>query len=158
MKFTIWIVLIALGVMTSAALAATVRVITEDAVIRKERRFFAPAVARVRYGAALEELSRQGDWLRVNYQGKRGWIHVSAVQEPKIDLGTLAGGQAQQTSQDEIALAGKGFTPEVEKAFQEKNPNLRYDAVNQVSLHKVSEQKLESFFRAGNLKEPGGGS
>ncbi len=158
MKLKIWIILVALGVMTSAALAATVRVITEDAVIRKERRFFSPPVARVRYGTALEELSRHGDWLRVKYQGKQGWIHSSAVHEPKIDLGTLAGGQAQQTSQDEIALAGKGFTPEVEKAFRGRNPKLRYDEVNQVASYRVSEQKLESFFRAGNLKEPGGGS
>ncbi len=83
---------------------------------------------------------------------------MSAVQEQKFRLSSLAGGQAEEASRDEVALAGKGFTPEVEKAFREKNPQMRYDLVNQVESYKVDDQKLQAFIRAGNLKEPGGGS
>jgi hypothetical protein len=53
-------------------------------------------------------------------------------------------------------LAGKGFTPDVEKAFHNKNPNMRYDLVNQVQSFKINELQLLEFLRAGNLKEPGG--
>ena len=113
-------------------------------------------VVRAPYGAVLEESRREGDWFRVSYQGKQGWVHVSAVQEQKFDLSSLAGGRARDTSQEEIALAGKGFTPEVEKAFRDKNPKMRYDLVNQVQSYKVDEQKLQAFLKAGNLKEPGG--
>ncbi len=151
------IFILGLCFMSSLALAATVKVITQEAVIRKDKRFFAPAVARAPYGSVIQELSREGDWLRVSYQGKQGWIHVSAVQEQKFQLSSLAGGQAQETSHDEVALAGKGFTPEVEKAFREKNPKMRYDLVNQVQSYKVDEQKLQAFLQGGNLKEPGGG-
>jgi hypothetical protein len=153
-----WILLLGLCFMTSVALAATVKVITQEAVIRKDKRFFAPAVTRVPYGSVIQESGREGDWLRVSYQGKEGWIHVSAVQEQKFQLSSLAGGKAQEASRDEVALAGKGFTPEVEKAFREKNPKMRYDLVNQVQSYKVDEQKVQSFLQAGNLKEPGGGS
>ncbi len=86
------------------------------------------------YGSAIQQLGREGDWLRVSYQGKEGWVHISAVQEQKIQLSPLAGGQAQEASQDEVALAGKGFTPEVEKAFREKNPKMRYDLVNESTI------------------------
>jgi hypothetical protein len=158
MKKKGWILLLGLCLMTSVALAATVKVITQEAVIRKDKRFFAPAVTRVPYGSLIQESGREGDWLRVSYQGKEGWIHVSAVQEQKFELSSLAGGKAQEASRDEVALAGKGFTPEVEKAFREKNPKMRYDLVNQVQAYKVDEQKIQVFLQAGNLKEPGGGS
>ena len=151
------ILILGLCLMSSAVLAATVKVITQEAVIRKDKRFFAPAVARAPYGSVIQELAREGDWLRVSYEGKQGWIHFSAVQEQKFQFSSLAGGQAQETSRDEVALAGKGFTPEVEKAFRDKNPKMRYDLVNQVQTYKVDEQKLQAFFQAGNLKEPGGG-
>ncbi len=158
MKKEGWILLLGLCFMTSLALAATVKVITQEAVIRKDKRFFAPAVVRVPYGTEIQESGREGDWLRVSYQGKQGWIHVSAVQEQKFQLSSLAGGKAQEASREEVALAGKGFTPEVEKAFREKNPKMRYDLVNQVQSYKVDEQKIQAFLQAGNLKEPGGGS
>jgi hypothetical protein len=157
MKGRTWILLLGLILISSVAAAATVKVITQEAVIRKDKRFFAPAVARVPFGAALEESGREGDWFRVSYQGKEGWIHRSAVQEPKFQLSSLAGGQAGEASRDEVALAGKGFNPEVEKAFRDKNPRMRYDLVNQVQAYRVEDQKLQAFLQAGHLREPGGG-
>jgi len=142
--------------MASVALAATLKVITQEATIRKDKRFFAPVVARVAYGEVIQELDRKGDWLRVSYRGKKGWIHISAVQEQKFELSSLSSGRAQETSREEVALAGKGFTPEVEKVFREKNPKMRYDLVNHVQGYKVAESRLQAFIRAGNLKEPGG--
>jgi len=156
MKGKAWVILLSVCLMASAAFAATVKVITQEAVIRKDKRFFAPAVARAPLGAPLEELGREGDWFRVRYQGKEGWVHKSALEEQKFRLSSLAGGRAEETSRDEVALAGKGFTPEVEKAFREKNPKMRYDLVNQVQAYQVDEQKLLAFLRAGGLREPGG--
>ena len=156
MKKKIWLWVLGLCLITSVAAAATVKVITQEAMIRKDKRFFAPALIRAPFGAALEESGREGDWFRVSYQGKEGWIHKSAVQEQKFQLSSLAGGQAEEASRDEVALAGKGFNPEVEKAFRDKNPKMRYDLVNQVQAYRVEEQRLQAFIRAGNLREPGG--
>jgi hypothetical protein len=156
MKKHVWIILLGVLLMSSVALAATVKVITQEATIRKDKRFFAPVVARAAYGEVIQELERKGDWLRVSYRGKEGWIHISAVQEQKFELSSLSTGRAQETSREEVALAGKGFTPEVEKAFREKNPKMRYDLVNLVQGYKVAESQLQVFIRAGNLREPGG--
>jgi hypothetical protein len=156
MKAKTWVILLALCLISSVAAAATVKVITQEAMIRTDKRFFSPALVRAPFGAALQELGREGDWFRVNYQGKEGWIHKSAVQEQKFQLSSLAGGQAEEASRDEVALAGKGFNPDVEKAFRDKNPKMRYDLVTQVQAYRLEEQKLQSFIRAGHLREPGG--
>ena len=157
MKAKTWVIFLGLCLTASAAFAATMKVITQDAVIRKDKRFFAPALVRAPFGASLQELGKEGDWFRVSYQGKEGWIHKGALQEQKFQLSSLAGGKAEEASRDEVALAGKGFTPEVEKAFREKNPKMRYDLVNQVQSYQVEEQRLQAFLRGGNLREPGGG-
>jgi hypothetical protein len=156
MKRKGWLILLGLCLLTSVAFAATVKVITQEAVIRNDKRFFASPVARVPYGSVIEQIGREGDWLRVSYQGKQGWIHISAVQEQKVQISPFGQGKAREASQDEVALAGKGFTPEVEKAFREKNPQMRYDLVNQVQSSKVDETSLQAFVRSGNLREPGG--
>jgi hypothetical protein len=156
MKKRLWIILLGLLMVTSGAMAETVRVITQEAMIRKDKRFFAPIVIRVPYGETIEELERQGDWLRVSYGGKKGWIHISAVQEQKFQLSSFSTEKASEASQEEVALAGKGFTPEVEKAFRDKNPKMRYDLVDQIQYVRIEDAQLQAFIRTGNLKEPGG--
>lgn len=156
MKRKVWIILLGVLMVASAALAATLKVVTQEAMIRKDKRFFAPVVARVAYGEVIQELERQGDWLRVSYRGKEGWIHISAVQEQKFQLSSLSTAKAQETTREEVALAGKGFTPEVEKAFRKKNAKMRYDLVDHVQAYKIPEPQLQAFILAGNLNEPGG--
>jgi hypothetical protein len=156
MKTKLLLILLGFFLAASGALAASYKVITQEAAIRKDKRFFAPMVTRIPYGELIEELERQGDWLRVSYKGQEGWLHISAVQEQKFRLSSLVGERAQESTKEEVALAGKGFTPDVEKAFRSENPNMRYDLVNQVQSFKISELQLLDFLRAGNLKEPGG--
>jgi len=156
MKKEVWVILLGLLIMTSGAMAETFKVITQEAIIRKDKRFFAPIVIRVPYGETIAELGRQGDWLRVSYGGKQGWIHISAVQEQKFQLSSFSTEKASEASQEEVALAGKGFTPEIEKAFRDKNPKMRYDLVDQIQSIHIEDAQLQAFIRTGNLKEPGG--
>lgn len=158
MRGKCWILAAALVLVASVAMAASVKVITQQAVIRKDKRFFAPPVVTVPYGQVLQELTREGDWLRVQYRGNQGWIHVSAVEEQKVNLSSLMTSKAKETSQDEVALAGKGFTPEVEKAFRAKNPQMKYDLVDRIENYWVSMEELHLFVRDGWLREPGGAS
>jgi hypothetical protein len=152
MKRKGWLILLGMCLLTSVAFAATVKVITQEAVIRNDKRFFA-TLSCEHLGSFIEQI-REGDWLRVSYQGKQGWIHISAVQEQKVQISPFGQGKAREASQDEVALAGKGFTPEVEKAFREKNPQMRYDLVNQVQSSKVDETSLQASC-AQKSEEPG---
>lgn len=156
MRKVFWLFL--LGFLSAAAIAeaATYRVVTEQAAIRRDRKFFAPVVARVPYGEVLQDRGRRGDWLMVSYKGRQGWIHVSAVREHTVDWSSVSGGRAAETTRDEVALAGKGFTPEVENSLRGKNPQMRYDLVTQIESHRLSDAQIENFIRAGGLREPGG--
>ena len=156
MKRQIFLILSGVIAAASIAWAATYQVITQEAIIRKDKRFFAPLVARVPYGELIEERERQGDWLRVSHKGAEGWLHASAVQEQTISLSSFSGDRAQESTKEEVALAGKGFTPDVEKAFREKNPQMRYDLVDQVQGNKITDGRLQDFIRVGNLREPRG--
>jgi hypothetical protein len=158
MRGKCWLIAAGVLLVASVATAASVKVITQQAVIRKDKRFFAPPVVAVPYGEVLQELSREGDWLRVQYRANQGWIHVSAVQEQKVELSSLMKSKAKETSQDEVALAGKGFTPEVEKAFRAKNPQMKYDLVDRIEAYRVSMEEVQLFVRDGWLREPGGAS
>jgi hypothetical protein len=155
MKKKAWVFLLGFLALASVAVAARVKIVTQEATIRKDKRFFAPAVAAVPYGTVIEELDRQGDWLRVSYQGKQGWLHASAVSQQKLDLSGFAGQRADETSREEVALAGKGFTPQVEAAMREKNPSMRYDLVDRIQGYAVPEGELLAFLQAGNLKQGG---
>jgi uncharacterized protein YraI len=139
----------------SAAVAAQYRIITRDASVRKDKRFFAPVVTRIPYGATIQDQGREGDWLRVSYKGKKGWLHIGAVQEQKFQLART--GKAREASQEEVALAGKGFSPEVERSFRAKNPGLKYKEVDRIQSYKIDDKTLQAFVQAGDLKEPGGG-
>jgi len=156
MKKIFLLILLGIFIAGSIAWAATFKVITQEAVIRKDKRFFATPVIRAPYGEMIEELERQGDWLRVSYKGAEGWLHFSAVQEQQFGLSSLSGERAQEITKEEVALAGKGFTPEVEKAFRDKNSRMRYDLVNQVQSQKINESQLQEFIRIGKLRESGG--
>ena len=46
--------------------------------------------------------------------------------------GLLTGTPAKQTSSDEAALAGKGFTPEVETGYRSKHPEMDFAQVDKI--------------------------
>ncbi|MBN2284615.1 MAG: hypothetical protein JXO48_12055 [Deltaproteobacteria bacterium] len=154
MKKTIFL-LCAFIMMTTTAAASTYTVVVQEVAFRKENRFFAPAIAWIPYGEKIESTEQKGDWLNVTYNEQRGWIHIGAVNELKVPWTALMGGRADEATRDEVALAGKGFTKEVQEAFQKENPNMRYDLVDHVESLEVSRERLEKFIKDGNLKGPG---
>lgn len=151
--------LLAIFLVPRVANAETVRVATRENAVRKDCKFFAPVAAKVSYGDALEVLSREGDWLRVRFETTEGCIHSSAVTEKKIktigkasdDKGGVDGSDA---TEEEVALAGKGFNPEVEKRYREENPDLDFDSIDSIEAYTVSESGLVKFMKEGGLKQP----
>lgn len=117
--------------------------------------FTSPPVMPVPQGAQVTLISRQGDWVQVEFQGKRGWLHKAAVAGGGPPVGglpaLLGSGPVRQTTHDEVALAGKGFTPEVEAGFRQKNPGLNYAQVDEVERFQVDPAKLQAFLQEGGL-------
>ena len=66
--------------------------------------------------------------------------------------GLITGAPVQQTSSDEVALAGKGFTPEVESGYRAKHPEMDFAQVDKIEGFKVDPATLQAFIKEGDLK------
>jgi hypothetical protein len=119
--------------------------------------FGSTPIGTVPVGAEVNVERQAGDWYKVEYDGKTGWINRQAFPAPaapsKFSLGgLLTGTPVKQTSSDEVALAGKGFTPEVESGYRAKHPEMNFAQVDKIESFKVDPATLQAFITEGDLK------
>ncbi len=154
-------VLLALGLALfllgpAAVRAETLEVVQPNQYLYPDPDFAGSPMGAVPQGSRVQVERQAGDWYKVKYQGMEGWLHRQAFPAPKPQSGfnlpgLLFGAPVKQTSSDEVALAGKGFTPEVESGYRQKHPELNFAQVDRVETFKVNPTKLESFIREGGL-------
>jgi hypothetical protein len=66
--------------------------------------------------------------------------------------GLLTGSPVKETKSDEVALAGKGFTPEVESGYRSKHPEMNFGDVDKIENFKVDTTTLQAFIKEGDLR------
>jgi len=153
----LWVLLLLLvGLLVSLnpGMAETLKVERANTQLYESPNFGSTSLCTVPPGTEVAVMSRSGDWVQVNYQGKTGWLHKTAFPQAaggKGLPGLLTGGPVRETKSDEVALAGKGFTPEVEAGYRQKNPGLNYAQVDQVEQFQVNPTQLATFTREGGL-------
>lgn len=138
----------------SPGLAETLKVERANTQLYGAPNFASSTLGTVPPGAEVAVVSRAGDWVQVNYDGKTGWLHKTAFPQAAGGVkipGLLTGGPVRESRSDEVALAGKGFTPEVEAGFRRKNPGLNYAQVDQVEKFEVNPAQMAAFLREGGL-------
>jgi hypothetical protein len=143
--------------MPGSAWCEVLKVVQPHQSLYPDPDFASTPVASVPVGAEVNVETQAGDWYKVHYQGKVGWINLQAFQQPqarpKFNLGNLLFGKpVKETSSDEVALAGKGFTPEVENAYRAKHPELHFAQVDRIEAFTVPPAKLQAFIKEGDLK------
>ncbi|MCX8027977.1 MAG: hypothetical protein N3A62_09025 [Thermodesulfovibrionales bacterium] len=138
----------------SFAFAETMRVITKENYLRDGCRFFAPVKTNLKYGDPLEIISQEGDWYKARFKGVSGCIHKTAVDQKTVQPTTGFASGRQTATEQEVALAGKGFTPEVESAFRRKHPEMRFNLVDAIERYKTDEKRVADFIRMGGLVQP----
>jgi len=129
-------VLVVLIATTGIAIAApklgsTVTIRVLSAKVMKTPKFIGSTAGSVSRGDQLVVKEVQGDWYMVEGSSS-GWIHKSNVAEGKVTLSSTPGGQGGKVNQDELELAGRGFTPEVEQKYKQSNPNLDFSHVDAI--------------------------
>ena len=85
-----------------------------------------------------------------------GWIHNAALAEKEIVLRAGDANVQKTASQREIALAGKGFNPQVENEYKKRNPNLDFEMIDRMERITVSDEKIRQFMMDGRLSPEGG--
>ena len=126
--------------------------------IRSTPSFLGVIVARVSYGDRVYVREEKGSWVKVRMPGhtNEGWIHASALTFKKIVFNAGAADVQTSASSDELALAGKGFSKQVENEFKEKNPKINYAWINRMEKFVVSEKQIKRFLKDGKLSPEGG--
>ena len=135
------------------------RIKTKENYIRESDRFYSPIKAKVLYDETMQIIERKNEWLHVKYGDVDGWIHQSAVSESRqmkykpVVLGAEIDPEAENDNH-EVALAGKGFTPDVEKKMGENDPTLNYAQIDEIEKRDIPHEKLDAFMKEGGLKIP----
>ena len=125
----------------------------KEAQIRATPSHLGKIVARAAYGSQVTVQETRGDWKKVSLAGGRsqGWLHNSALTSKKIALKIGQRNVGTSVSQGEIALAGKGFSEEVESQYRKNHKNLDYAWIDKMEAMKVSPEQMEDFISDGRL-------
>jgi uncharacterized protein YgiM (DUF1202 family) len=141
-------------IMVSAAAAqfsrgSTAYVAAKTAQLKSSTGFFAGSRGSLAYGDQVTVLQVKGKWAEVRSAAQSslsGWTSSSNLTAKRV----TAGSASNSASSGEIALAGKGFSEEVENAYKAEG-NLNYADVDKTETQVVSEQELYDFLTEGRL-------
>ncbi|MDR1955951.1 MAG: SH3 domain-containing protein [Treponema sp.] len=100
------------------------------------------------YGEPVTVLQDQGKWLEVQavQSQLRGWIAASSVTSKRI----ISSGSRTSASAQELALAGKGFSEELEARYRQDD-GFDYDRVDAMETHQTPDMVLYQFLADGHL-------
>jgi len=143
-----------LAVSTSVALAASMSVQVRNGKVRATPSQLGRVVATVEYGTEVQTGALQRGWYPVTTaDGKKGWLHASALSAKRITMQAGTSDAATGVSDDEVALAGKGFNEQVEAKLK-ADGTLDYTWVDRMMAFEVDAEQIKEFRTQGNL--PGG--
>ena len=139
---------------TGAWAAKEMSVQVRDGQLRNRASFLGTVVGTVAYGDRVTVNQTQAGWCEVSIAGKTGWIHESALTPKKVVLASgTTDARVQSVGSEEVALAGKGFSKEVEAEYKKQNAAIDYTWVDWMGQQTVSSERLVAFLKQGNLAQ-----
>ena len=146
------------GLTELAAEQKRMSVQVKKGAVRSTPSFLAKIIAKLDYGDQVVVTGERNSWSKIEMTGviKDGWIHSSALSSKKIVLNPGASDVEQAASDDELALAGRGFNEEVEQEFKSQNPDVDFTWIDRMEAMVVSQNQIQNFIKEGGLKPPGG--
>jgi hypothetical protein len=145
------LVVLVIGTANAESLTGKTVYITGKTVkIKSSTGFFAGTTGTLVYGDQVKVLNEKGTWVEIS--GKvNGWTASSNVTTKKI-----ASNSGTNASADEIALAGKGFSEEVEDTYKaDPDKKLNYKDIDEVEKIIVSDEEVQTFIIDGDLAQGG---
>ena len=140
-----------------AATTALMSVQVKKADVRDTPSFFGNVVTSLNYGDRVSVDQENGAWYHVTKPDgtPAGWLHASALDKKAIDMKAGNGAQTAASS-GEMALAGKGFSADIEKEFKANHKDIDFRWVDRMEAIKIAPATLKAFAKDGNLAPQGG--
>ena len=150
MKKKLWMPLfLAASMLLLAGKVLVVKVMRSNLLAKPD--FLSGSLTPIQQGAKLELIETQGNWYLVrNATGLKGYIHQTAVAESKTSLSGIIPGK-KGASQEELALAAKGFNEGNEKKLR-GSKGYNFSDVDWVMDWDITNAALAAFIREGKLK------
>ncbi len=145
-----------LGLSAATTLAATtMSVQVTKTEIRETPSYLGKVVTSLAYGDKVTVQSENGAWRQVSAAGQSGWVHNSALSKKNIVMKAGANTQTSASS-GEMALAGKGFNPEVEKQYKDNHKEINFAPIDKMGKIKIPMAEIQEFAKEGKLQSAGG--
>ncbi|NLH42533.1 MAG: SH3 domain-containing protein [Planctomycetes bacterium] len=147
------VLLVLLAVCAGVALAAAPKMMSvqvESSKVREKPSRLSKAVGEVKYGDRVQPGALQNGWYPVTVNGVTGWLSESALSTKKIVMSSGANDVATGASDEEVAMAGKGFNQQVEDKMK-ADGKLDYTWVDKMSKFEPQEDEIVLFRAQGSL-------
>lgn len=122
-------------------------VCVQNLSVKSSTGIFASTIEKIKYGDEVILIEEKGKYSKIETASKKtGWVATSSLTKKKIIQNSNV-----TASQEEIALAGKGFSAEIESEYK-LSGNYNYEAVDELEKNTVDEKTLQEFFQKRNFK------
>ena len=118
-------------------------VAVETAEVKSSTGFFSQDLGTLRLGDTVTALRESGRWTEVRAGNLTGWVASANLSARRVISASSA------VTPEEIALAGKGFSREVEAEYRKTGPD--YSMVDEMEKIAVSAADLRQFIIQGRL-------
>ena len=150
-----WILICCAALMATGAWAAKeMSVQVRDGQLRNRASFLGTVTATVAYGDRVTVNQTQAGWCEVaKADGTKGWIHESALTPKRVVMASGTADARAGASGEEVALAGKGFSKDVEAEYKKQNKDVDYTWVDWMGKQTVANEQLVQFLKQGDLAQ-----
>ncbi len=145
---------------TATAWAETVYVTATTAQLRAGKTSLDAVVANLKYGQALDVVTREDRWLQVRTDtGVKGWIFYNKVSGTKPtggDSGLAALGQRFRKGDSSVtASAGARGLDKASESYANRTGITQQDrdAVDRMTAYKIPDDEIQEFLKSGRLGE-----
>jgi uncharacterized protein YgiM (DUF1202 family) len=140
------IVLLASAAAAQLREGQTAYVTAKSLPVKSGTGFFARTLGTLKYGDPVTVVRINGKWAEIRSAVQlNGWAAQANLSAKRV---TVSGGSS--ASSREVAMAGKGFTEEVENVYKGSH-DLNYGAVDAVEANTVGDDELLAFINEGRL-------
>lgn len=128
----------------------TMYVNVKSSPLKASTSLFSDTTGTLAYGDSVSVLKEDGKWVQVKSSKFTGWMVSANLTAKRI----IASSSSASASTEELALAGKGFSPEVEKEYR-KDGKLNYADIDAMEKINVSDSDAYIFLTDGHLSTGG---
>jgi hypothetical protein len=136
-----------------ASAGGTLYVAVRTLTLKADTGFFAASKGTLNYGDRVTVVRISGKFAEVKSAANAsltGWTTTANFSTKQIVAGSTSTASAK-----EVALAGKGFSQEVENSLKTQRTNLNYADVDRTEAITVRQNDIKRFLEEGRLKMGG---